>query len=178
MARKKGRRIVLGVCGSIAAYKACELVRGLTRGGAEVKVVLTPSASRFVTPLTLSALARGPVYQDPFDPALWEMAHLSLASWAGRIVVAPATADFMARLAGGRSGGLLEATILASKSPVALCPAMDTEMWEHRATRDNVSRLKGFGYSFWGPVEGPLASGRVGMGRLLDPREIVAKALA
>ncbi|MBI4425742.1 MAG: bifunctional 4'-phosphopantothenoylcysteine decarboxylase/phosphopantothenoylcysteine synthetase, partial [Elusimicrobia bacterium] len=136
--RGKGRRIVLGVCGSIAAYKACEIVRGLAKAGAEVKVAATANALRFVTPLTLSVLSRGPVYQDPFDPAAWDMAHLSLASWASRIVVAPASADFLSRLARGGAGGLLESLILSTKAPVALCPAMDTEMWEHQATRSNV----------------------------------------
>lgn len=176
--RPKGKhRIVLGVSGSIAAYKACEVVRGLVKAGAEVKVVATANATRFVAPLTLSVLSRGPVYQDPFDPAAWDMAHLSLASWASKIVIAPATADLIARLAGGRSCGLLESLVLSTKSPVVLCPAMDTEMWEHLATQGNVARARELGYEVWGPVDGELASGRVGMGRLLEPSEIVARIL-
>ena len=174
----RGRRILLGVSGSIAAYKACELVRGLVKAGAEVKVVATANALRFVTPLTLSVLSRGPVYHDPFDPAAWDMAHLSLASWASRVVIAPASADLIARLAAGRAGGLLESLGLSTKARVAVCPAMDTEMWEHRATQANAARLRELGYEVWGPVEGELASGRTGMGRLLDVSEIVAKALA
>lgn len=175
---KRGRRIILGVSGSIAAYKACEIVRGLVKAGAEVKVVATANALRFVAPLTLSVLSRGPVYHDPFDPAAWNMAHLSLASWASRVVVAPASADLMARLAAGRSGGLLESLILSTKAPVAICPAMDAEMWEHRATQGNAVRLGELGYELWGPVEGELASGRVGMGRLLDVSDIVSRTLA
>lgn len=176
--RRPAPRIVLGVCGSIAAYKACWIVRGFVKAGAEVKVVATANALRFVTPLTLSVLSQGPVYQDAFDPAAWDMAHLSLASWASRVVVAPASADFIARLAQGRSGGLLEALVLSTKAPVALCPAMDTEMWDHAATQANVARAKGFGYQVWGPAEGELASGRVGMGRLLEPSKIVSLALS
>ena len=171
------RRIVLGVCGSIAAYKACEIVRGLVKAGAEVKTALTPNAARFVTPLTLSVLSRNPCFSDPFDPALWDMAHLSLASWADKIVVAPASTGFISRAAAGQAGGLLESLLLAAKCPVALCPAMDTEMWEHPATRENVERVKRFGYEIWGPIEGPLASGRVGMGRLMDTAEIVKRTL-
>lgn len=172
-----GRRILLGVSGSIAAYKACEIARGLVKAGAEVKIAATENALRFVTPLTLSVLSRGPVTHEPFDPAAWDMAHLSLASWATRVVVAPASADLLARLAAGRSGGLLEALVLSTKAPVAVCPAMDTEMWEHKATRANVERLRSFGYEVWGPASGELASGRVGMGRLLEPSEIVERAL-
>lgn len=176
--RAEARRIVLGVCGSIAAYKSCEIVRGLVKAGAEVRPVLTPSAMRFITPLTLSVLSRSPAYHDPYDPALWDMAHLSLASWADLILIAPASADFISRLAIGSAGGLLEGIVLASKVPVALCPAMDTEMWEHPATRENVKRVKSFGYKIWGPVSGPLASGRVGMGRLMEPAKIVSSALS
>src|SRR5262249_6250959 len=131
--RAGSRRIVLGVCGSIAAYKSCEITRGLVKAGAEVRPVLTSAATRFVTPLSLSVLSRSPAYHDPYDPALWDMAHLSLASWADLILIAPASADFISRLAAGSAGGLLEAIVLASKATIALCPAMDTEMWEHPA---------------------------------------------
>ena len=175
--RSRARRVLLGVCGSIAAYKSCEIVRGIVKAGAEVKVVLTPAAARFITPLTLSVLSRGPAYQDSYDPALWDMAHLSLATWADVLLVAPASADFISRLAAGNAGGLMESIILASKAPVALCPAMDAGMWEHPATRENVEHVKRFGYSIWGPVKGPLASGRNAMGRLMDPAEIIALVL-
>lgn len=171
------RRVVLGVCGSIAAYKACELVRGLALAGVETRVVMTPAAARFVTPLSLGALSRGRVYQEAADPELWEMAHLSLASWAERVLVAPATADFLSRLSHGRAAGLLEALILSTRAPVALCPAMDADMWLHPATQASVEKLKSFGYEIWGPADGPLASGRSGPGRLLEPQEIVSRLL-
>lgn len=177
-ARRRARRVVLGVSGSIAAYKACLIVRGLAAAGAEVRCVLTANASRFVSPLTLAALSRSPVCSDLLDPAHWDMAHLSLASWADRVLVAPATADLIARLAQGRAGGAVEAVVLSSKAPVFVAPAMDTEMWEHPATRANAERLRSYGYTLLGPVHGPLASGRVGMGRLMDPAEIVKKVLA
>lgn len=172
-----GRRVVVGVSGSIAAYKACTVVRLLVKAGCEVRVAMTANAGKFVSPLTLAALSRGPVVQDLMDPAHWDMAHLSLASWAERVLVAPATADLMARLAAGRACGPVEATVLSTKAPVYVAPAMDTEMWEHPATRENVERLQKFGYQVLGPVSGPLASGRVGMGRLLEPDELVRLAL-
>jgi phosphopantothenoylcysteine decarboxylase / phosphopantothenate---cysteine ligase len=175
---RKPRRILLGVSGSIAAYKACLIVRGLVRAGAEVRVAMTPSAAKFVSPLTLAALSRGPVVLDLHDPAHWEMAHLSLASWAERVLVAPATADLIARLAQGRAGGPVEAAVLSAKAPVAVAPAMDAEMWEHPATRANVARLKEYGYRVWGPVSGELASGRTGMGRMMEPEELVRRVLA
>ncbi|MBI4386591.1 MAG: hypothetical protein HY551_04355 [Elusimicrobia bacterium] len=178
MKKSEDNRVVIGVSGSIAAYKACEVLRGLSQEGVETRVVLTPNASRFVTPLTMGTLSGNPVYQDPYDPNVWEMAHLSLASWARLIVIVPATADLIARLAWGGAGGLLEGLVLAARSPVAVCPAMDAAMWEHPATRENVAKLSKFGYRIWGPVKGPLASGRTGMGRLLEPDEIVSRALA
>jgi len=170
-------KVALGVSGSIAAYKACEVVRGLVQAGAQVRIVMTENAARFITPLTLSVLSKQAVHDDPYDPRLFDMAHLTLASWADLVLVAPATADLMSRLARGSSGGLLESLVLATKSPVALCPAMDTEMWEHPATRENAGRLRRYGCRLWGPVSGPLASGRVGMGRMMEPEEIVRRAL-
>lgn len=176
--KARGRRVVLGVSGSIAAYKACSIVRLLVKAGCDVRVAMTANAAKFVAPLTLSALSRGPVVQDLMDPAHWDMAHLSLASWADRVLVAPATADLMARLALGRACGPVEATVLSTKAPVFIAPAMDTEMWEHKATQTNVKRLESFGYRLLGPVSGPLASGRVGMGRLMEPEELIRLVLA
>lgn len=173
----KARRIVLGVTGSIAAYKAPEIVRGLVKKGAEVRCVLTPNAAHFVAPLALATVSKNPVAQSLHDPSLWEMAHLSLAGWADLVLVAPATADFIARLAQGRAEGLLDSLVLSTRSTVAVCPAMDAEMWEHPATRANVARLKDFGYRVWGPEKGELASGKVGWGRLIAPDEIVRHAL-
>ena len=174
---RAGRRVVLGVSGSIAAYKAAEVVRGLVKGGAEVKVVMTPAATKFVSPLTLAALSRNPVAENLHDPALWEMAHLSLAGWADLVLIAPATADLIARLAHGRAEGLLDGLVLSARCPVAVCPAMDSEMWEHAATKANAARLKEYGYRLWGPEKGELASGKTGWGRLMEPAEIVRRAL-
>jgi phosphopantothenoylcysteine decarboxylase/phosphopantothenate--cysteine ligase len=175
--RSGNRHIVLGVCGSIAAYKSCEIVRGLIKAGAEVRPVLTAAAARFITPLTLSVLSKHAAVDDLYDPSAWDMAHLELATWADLILVAPATADFISRLAAGNANGLLESLILATKAAVAMCPAMDTEMWEHPATQQNIVKIKAFGYSVWGPVKGQLASGREGMGRLIDVEQIVDFAL-
>jgi phosphopantothenoylcysteine synthetase/decarboxylase len=173
----KARRIVLGVTGSIAAYKAPEIVRGLVKKGAEVRCVLTPNAAHFVTPLALATVSKNPVAQSLHDPSLWEMAQHSLAGWADLVLVAPATADFLARLAAGRAEGLLDSLVLSTRSTVAVCPAMDAEMWEHPATRANVAKVKEYGYRVWGPERGELASGKVGWGRLLAPEEIVRHAL-
>ncbi|MDE2143199.1 MAG: phosphopantothenoylcysteine decarboxylase [Elusimicrobia bacterium] len=174
---KAARRVALGITGSIAAFKAPALVRALVKGGAEVRCVLTPNGAHFTTPLTLAALSRNPVAQTLHDPALWEMAHLSLASWADVVLIAPATADFIARLAHGRAEGLLDALVLSARCPVAVCPAMDAEMWEHPATRANVKTLAGYGYKVWGPAKGELASGKVGFGRMLEPEDIARLAL-
>ncbi len=171
-------KIVLGVTGSIAAYKACELVRRLGELPAEVRCVLTASASDFVAPLTLRVLSGNEVLCDMKDPSLWKMAHLDLAHWADLVLVAPATADFIARLWSGRAEELLDALVLSTRSKVVLCPAMDTEMWEHPATRRNVEGVRGFGHEVWGPVDGPLASGRVGAGRLMEVADIVSKVAA
>jgi phosphopantothenoylcysteine synthetase/decarboxylase len=169
----KGKKLVLGICGSIAAYKACELVRRLRERGAAVRVVLTPAAASFVSPLTLSVLSGGPVLSAMGDAGLWHMAHLEVADWADVVLVAPATADFLSRLAGGRSELLLDSLILSTKAKVALCPAMDAQMWEHPATQANVERVKTYGYQIWGPGHGALASGKKGMGRLLEQAEIL-----
>lgn len=174
---KTVRRVVLGVTGGIAAYKAPEVVRGLVKNGVTVRCVLTPNAAHFVAPVTLAALSRHPVASTLYDPSLWEMAHLTLASWADLVLIAPATADFIARLAQGRAAGLLDALVLSARAPVTVCPAMDTEMWEHPATKANVARIKRYGYRVLGPKIGELASGKVGPGRLVEPDEIVRAVL-
>lgn len=175
MAALAGRRIVLGICGSIAAYKACELVRRLKERGAQVRCVMTPTAASFVSPLTLSVLTGGPVLREMGDAGLWHMAHLEVADWADTVLVAPATADFLSRLAAGRSELLLDSLILSTKARVALCPAMDEQMWLHPATQANAERLKGYGYAIWGPGQGALASGKNGWGRLLEPEDLLSR---
>lgn len=175
---KRLKKVVLGITGSIAAYKSAEIVRGLIKDGREVRCVMTEAAAHFVTPLTLAALSRNAVSSNLHDPSLWEMAHLSLASWADLVLVAPATADFMARLASGRAEGLLDGLILSARCPVVVCPALDKEMWEHRATQANASKLREYGYHIWGPQTGLLASGKIGPGRLIEPLEIVNRIAA
>lgn len=174
-AKPRRRRVVLGVTGSIAAYKAAELVRALVKNGHEVRCVLTPTGARFITALTLAALSKNAVVENLHDPKLYEMAHLSLADWAEVVLVAPATADIIARLAHGRAEGLLDGLILSARCPVIVCPALDAEMWTHPATQANVARLKEYGYEIWGPVDGELASGKVGFGRLMEPVEIARR---
>ncbi len=174
---KSVRRVVLGVTGSIAAYKAPLIVRGLVKKGIEVRCVLTPNAAHFVAPLALATVSKNPVAQTMHDPALWEMAHLSLASWADLVLIAPATADFIARLASGRAEGLLDSLVLSTQSPVVVCPAMDAEMWAHPATKKNVETIKGYGYRLLGPERGELASGKIALGRLVEPEEIVRSVL-
>jgi len=166
------------VTGSIAAYKAAELVRRFKDAGAGVTCVLTQGAARFITPLTLAALSGRPARQDMFDESLWEMAHLSLASSADAVVVAPCSADFLSRLAAGASDSLLAALLLAARVPVFLAPAMHGPMWEHPATRRNVKTCRSFGHRFIGPVRGPLASGGDGWGRMEEPDRIVAAVAA
>ena len=174
---KAVRRAVLGVTGSIAAYKAPLIARALIKRGVEVRAVMTPNAAQFVAAPALATLTGHPVAQTIHDPALWSMAHLSLASWADLVLIAPATADFIARLAHGRAEGVLDALVLSTKSPVVVCPAMDAEMWEHPATKANVAALKGYGYKILGPEKGELASGKVGWGRLVEPADIVRSVL-
>jgi len=174
---KSVRRVVLGVTGSIAAYKAPLIVRGLVKKGAEVRCVLTPNAAHFVAPLALATVSKNPVASTLHDPSLWEMAHLSLSSWADLVLIAPATADFIARLAHGRAEGLLDALVLSTQAPVVVCPAMDAEMWEHPATKRNLETIKGYGYRVLGPTKGELASGKIGHGRLVEPDEIVRSVL-
>lgn len=165
----------MGITGSIAAYKSAELVRLLSRQGVEVRCALSESARHFVAPLTLAVLSRHPVAQNLHDPSLWDMAHLSLAGWAEMILIAPATADFIARLASGRAEGLLDSLVLSARVPIVVCPAMDCEMWEHKATQANVARLKDLGYHLWGPERGELASGKKGWGRFMEPADIARK---
>ncbi len=169
----QGKRILLGVTGGIAAYKGADLVRRLRERGAEVQVVMTPSAQRFVTPLTFQALSGRPVRTDLWDSAAEAaMGHIELARWAELVLVAPASADFLARLAAGRADDLLATVCLATEAPIAAAPAMNRVMWDHPATRANVAVLQGRGVRLLGPGEGDQACGEVGPGRLLEPEAI------
>ncbi len=165
----QGKRILFGVTGSIAAYKAAEWVRALVKEEAMVSVVLTEAAERFVSALTFAALSGNPVYRDLFDEAPDRvMAHINLSREHDVIVVAPATAQTMARLAGGMADNLLASVILAARIPVLVCPAMNSAMLAHPATQENITRLRGFGYSLVEPASGALACGESGAGRLVD----------
>jgi phosphopantothenoylcysteine decarboxylase/phosphopantothenate--cysteine ligase len=163
------RTIILGVTGSIAAYKSAELVSMLVKRGYTVHVIMTPAAVRFITPLTLQTLSQNPVYFDMFaTPGSWEIGHVSLAGRADLILVAPATADFIGRLAAGLADDLLAATIMATRAPVLLAPAMNEGMYANRVLQDKITYLKSRGYHFIDPDEGRLACGSVGRGRLAD----------
>jgi len=172
--RLAGRRILLGVTGGIAAYKAAELVRGLKKAGAEVRVVMTRAAGEFVTPLTLQALSGNPVRQALFDPAHEAaMGHIELARWADLVLVAPASADFMARLTAGMADDLLATLCLATTAPVWLAPAMNQQMWQAAVTRGNANILQQRGVILLGPAEGEQACGEIGPGRMVEPDALV-----
>ncbi len=172
------RNILLGITGGIAAYKAAELTRLLVGSGARVRVAMTPAAQTFITPLTLQALSGNPVHTDLLDPAAEAaMGHIELARWAEVILVAPATADFIARLAHGHANDLLSTLCLATRAPLALAPAMNTQMWLHPATRANCALLASRGVTLVGPGEGDLACGETGPGRMLDPPDLCAALL-
>ena len=170
-----GKRILLVIAGGIAAYKSLELIRRLRERGAEVRCILTRAGAEFVTPLSVSTLAEGRVYSDLFEVGAEDgIGHIRLAREADVAVVAPATADLMAKMAAGLADDLASATLLASVGPVLIAPAMHTEMWRHPATRRNLARLEADGVRRIGPTSGELASGDVGEGRMSEPHEILA----
>ena len=170
-----GKRILLGVTGGIAAYKAAALVRELKKAGADVQVVMTDAARAFVTPLTFQALSGRPVRHALLDPAEESgLDHIGLARWAELVLIAPATADFLARLAAGLAGDLLSTLCLATTAPIAVAPAMNHRMWEAAATRANVEVLRGRGVQVLGPAEGDQACGESGAGRMLEPEALAA----
>lgn len=170
-----GQRLLLCVGGGIAAYKALELVRRLRDGGAEVQVAMTAGAQHFVTPLSFQALSGQPTRTTLWDSAAEQaMGHIELARWADRVIVAPATADLMARLAHGLADDLVTTLCLATTAPIMLAPAMNHRMWEHPATQANLATLRARGVQVIGPNDGPLAEGESGPGRLAEPHEIVA----
>jgi len=167
------RKILLGVTGSIAAYKAVELVRLFVRNGDEVKVVMTPAATKFVTPLTFQTLSRNPVYVEEFAPvADWKPEHISLADWADLALVAPATANTIAKLRYGLADNLLTSLLLATRAKLAIAPAMNTGMWENAVTQENIETLKRRGVLVIEPDDGELACGVKGKGRMMDPAKI------
>jgi len=168
------KRVLLGVTGGIAAYKSADLVRRLQDAGASVRVAMTPAATEFITPLTMQALSGEPVHLDLLDPAAEAaMGHIALARWADIIVVAPASADFIARLAQGIANDLLSTACLASPAPVALAPAMNQGMWKQESTQANIRTVHSRGVHVLGPGVGSQACGDIGPGRMLEPDAIV-----
>ena len=172
------RQILLGVSGGIAAYKSAELVRRLQDLGASVRVVMTPAAEEFITPLTLQALSGNPVHNTLLDTeAEAAMGHIELARWADLILVAPASADCIARMAQGQGNDLLTTVCLASRCPIAVAPAMNQAMWHHQATADNLKTLASRGVKQFGPDSGGQACGDVGYGRMSDPDELAREVV-
>ncbi len=170
----QNKNIVLGICGSIAAYKSALLVRLLVKAGANVQVVMTPDATNFITPLTLSTLSKKPVLTDYFIPETGEWNnHVELGLWADLFVIAPASANTLAKMANGLCDNLLLAIYLSAKCDVYFAPAMDLDMWKHEATQANISKLKAFGNILVPPGNGELASGLYGEGRMAEPEEII-----
>ncbi|EKA9346990.1 bifunctional phosphopantothenoylcysteine decarboxylase/phosphopantothenate--cysteine ligase CoaBC [Cronobacter sakazakii] len=173
-----GKKIVLGVSGGIAAYKTPELVRRLRERGAEVRVAMTEAAKAFITPLSLQAVSGYPVSDSLLDPAAEAaMGHIELGKWADLVILAPATADLIARVAAGMANDLVTTICLATPSPVAVVPAMNQQMYRNIATQQNIERLASRGLRIWGPDSGSQACGDVGPGRMLDPLEIVELAV-
>ena len=173
MSKLKNKEVILGVCGGISAYKVPELVRALKKKGTSVTCILSANGARFVTALTLKTLSRNKVYESMFEDFEIAIEHIALAKKAAVVVVVPATADVISRLACGRAGDLLTSTVLSTKSPVLICPAMNENMWLHPATKNNAGLLEKYGYKFVQHQKGDLACGDSGIGRLADIDKIV-----
>jgi len=170
----KDVKVALGVTGGIAAYKACEICSSLVKLGATVQVIMTKNATEFVRPLTFEVLSNNPVVSDTFKrDREWEVEHVSIAQSADIFVIAPATANLIGKLASGVADDMLTTTVMATKAPVVICPAMNVNMYENPILQDNIAKLKALGYIFVDPDEGRLACGTSGKGRLADPNKIV-----
>jgi phosphopantothenoylcysteine decarboxylase/phosphopantothenate--cysteine ligase len=171
----KGKKIVLGITGSIAAYKSCYIIRGLIKAGAEVQVVITPSGKEFITPITLSTLTQKPVVSEFFSQrdGTWN-SHVKLGLWADAMLIAPCTASTLGKMANGVADNMLVTTYLSMKAPVFIAPAMDLDMYQHPTTLQNMNRLRSFGNQIIEPQSGFLASGLEGKGRMEEPENIVA----
>lgn len=173
MSNLTNKQIVLGVCGSIAAYKSADLVRRLKEMGAEVRVVMTQSAGEFITALTLQTLSHNPVHQHLLDcDSESNMSHIELARWADLVLIAPCSANFMSKLVQGMADDLLSTVCLATRAPIVYVPAMNNAMWENKATQENVTTLQQRGFVRFGPASGDQACGETGLGRMLEPVQI------
>ncbi|WP_261816224.1 bifunctional phosphopantothenoylcysteine decarboxylase/phosphopantothenate--cysteine ligase CoaBC [Vibrio gallicus] len=174
----EGKKIVLGISGGIAAYKCAELTRRLTERGAEVKVVMTKAAKEFITPLTMQAVSGNPVAESLLDPAAEaSMGHIEIGKWADLVLLAPATADLIARISAGMGNDLLTTVVLASEAPIAIAPAMNQQMYKNIATQENLATLSRRGALIWGPAAGEQACGDVGLGRMLEPMQLVERCI-
>ncbi|MEZ9707406.1 bifunctional phosphopantothenoylcysteine decarboxylase/phosphopantothenate--cysteine ligase CoaBC [Vibrio breoganii] len=175
----EGKKIVLGISGGIAAYKCAELTRRLSERGAQVKVVMTKAAKEFITPLTMQAVSGQPVSESLLDPAAEaSMGHIEIAKWADLVLLAPATADLIARMAAGMGNDLLTTVVLATDAPVAVAPAMNQQMYRNVATQENIATLQRRGMTIWGPASGEQACGDIGAGRMLEPMQLVERCIA
>ncbi|WP_299496491.1 bifunctional phosphopantothenoylcysteine decarboxylase/phosphopantothenate--cysteine ligase CoaBC [uncultured Shewanella sp.] len=171
------KNILLGIGGGIAAYKSAELVRRLKEDGANVRIVMSQGAQAFITPLTLQALSGHPVATDLLDPAAEAaMGHIELARWADLVIIAPATANLLARINAGMADELITTSCLATNAPVVVCPAMNQQMYQNQATQDNLQQLQRKGITIWGPDSGSQACGEIGPGRLLEANDITQRA--
>ncbi|WP_162047411.1 bifunctional phosphopantothenoylcysteine decarboxylase/phosphopantothenate--cysteine ligase CoaBC [Vibrio taketomensis] len=174
-----GKKILLGISGGIAAYKCAELTRRLIERGAQVQVVMTKAAKEFITPLTMQAVSGRPVSDSLLDPAAEaSMGHIELAKWADLVLLAPATADLIARMAAGMGNDLLTTLVLASDAPIVVSPAMNQQMYRNQATQGNIATLARRGMHIWGPAAGEQACGDVGPGRMLEPMQLVERCEA
>jgi len=168
------KKILLIICGGISAYKSLEVIRLLKKRGAQVKTILTKSSKKFITPLSVASLSKEKVYDDMFDSANeTDMDHISLSRWSDVILVAPATANIISKLSSGSSDDLASTVMLASDKHIFLTPAMNVRMWEHLATKENLNKLKKFGYKMIGPEIGDMACGEFGEGKMTEPNEII-----
>ena len=169
----KNKKVLLIICGGIAAYKSLEIIRLLKKNNVTIKTILTKNGSEFVTPLSITSLSQSKVYQDLFSlENESEMDHISLSRWADAILIAPATANTISKIANGNSDDLASTVILASNKKIFLAPAMNVRMWEHQSTKENIIKLQNFGYTLIGPVVGDMACGEFGEGKMSEPTEI------
>jgi len=170
----KDLKILIGITGGIAAYKSAELIRALVKNSAQVKVVMTAAAREFITPLTIQTLSKNRVYYDMFQTEYFDIEHIALARWADVILIAPATANFIAKIQCGLADDLLSTIILATTRPIILAPAMNQGMWQNKITQKNIHKLQTCGITFFMPQNGVQACGEAGVGRMQEPKEIIA----
>ena len=174
MKNLKNKKILIIICGGIAAYKSLEIIRILKKNSVNIKTILTKSGAEFVTPLSISSLSQSKVYQDLFNiEDETQMDHISLSRWADLILIAPATANTISKLANGNSDDLASTVALASNKIIFIAPAMNVRMWDHQSTKQNITKLKTYNYKLIGPEIGDMACGEYGEGKMSEPKEII-----